>query len=169
MRQRAKLAMSLVHDPEILILDEPTVGLDPAGRHQLLELIAGLRDQGRRILLSTHILNDAEQVCDQILLIEDGRAIWSGPVAELLGGGLGSVEVRGARVEALEAALRAAGVPVREASPGRLLLDPRGDEDLARFWELAAGANVEVRRMATQSRSLEEAIMATLEASHHAG
>ena len=70
MRQRCKLAMSLVHDPEILILDEPTVGLDPPGRTQLLTLIRDLRDEGRRVLVSTHIMQDAEFLCDELLLLE---------------------------------------------------------------------------------------------------
>ncbi|NNF05700.1 MAG: ABC transporter ATP-binding protein [Candidatus Eisenbacteria bacterium] len=87
MRQRCKLAMSLVHNPEFLILDEPTVGLDPLGRTKLLELIRDLRDEGRRILISTHILPDAEFLCDEMLLLANGAVAFSGPVDELVGVG----------------------------------------------------------------------------------
>jgi len=82
MRQRVGLAQALVHDPDVLILDEPTIGLDP---HQVQDVRALIQDLGRSrtVLLSTHILSEAEQMCDRILIIDRGRVIASGTPAEL--------------------------------------------------------------------------------------
>jgi ABC-2 type transport system ATP-binding protein len=164
MRQRCKLAMSLVHDPEILVLDEPTVGLDPAGRQQLLNLIRELRDEGRRILFSTHVLHDAELLCDELLLLEGGQVAFYGPVRELmgpesqvmvaLGEGLGS---------AIAARLDAAGYHVRERDEGRLVFTTAPDGDLMPFWRAVAEAGAEVRSLDRQSASLEDAVLAAME------
>jgi ABC-2 type transport system ATP-binding protein len=82
MKQRAKLAVALVHDPRLLLLDEPTNGLDPAGREQMLELIKKTgRMQGMCILMSTHLLADVERVCDHVLVIDEGRLVREGPLA----------------------------------------------------------------------------------------
>ena len=82
MKQRAKLAVALVHDPRLLLLDEPTNGLDPAGREQMLELIRRTgRTQGMCILMSTHLLTDVEHVCDHVLVLEEGRLLRAGPLS----------------------------------------------------------------------------------------
>jgi ABC-2 type transport system ATP-binding protein len=85
MKQRLKLAQALVHDPPVLLLDEPTSGLDPAGRDAMLRLLRTLaRDHGKSFLLSTHLLGDVERVCDQVLILHQGRVLRQGPVADLL-------------------------------------------------------------------------------------
>lgn len=166
MRQRCKLAMSLLHDPEFLILDEPTVGLDPPGRAQLLELIRDLRDEGRRILLSTHILPDAEFVCDDLLLIDAGTVAYSGSVADLAGAGSQRfvAEAPGLDEPAVER-LRAAGVSVLEHAGERFVFEAHGDRDVARFWETVAAAGIEVRGLRRELRSLEDAVLNVMEAS----
>src|SRR5919109_5217976 len=84
MKQRLKLAQALVHDPPALLLDEPTSGLDPAGREGMLRLLSGLaRDHGKAILLSTHLLGDVEQVCEQVVILYQGRVRGQGAVREL--------------------------------------------------------------------------------------
>src|SRR5690606_32548498 len=84
MRQRVGLAMALIHNPEVLILDEPTIGLDP---FQVLELRDLVKELGRdhTVLFSTHILSEAEQVCDNVIIINDGRIIAQGSPVELRG------------------------------------------------------------------------------------
>jgi len=77
MKQRLGLAQALLHEPELLILDEPVSALDPTGRRDVLHLIDKLKNQ-MTILFSTHILHDAEQVCDEILMLKDGNLIWNG-------------------------------------------------------------------------------------------
>jgi ABC-2 type transport system ATP-binding protein len=84
MKQRLKLAQALVHDPPALLLDEPTSGMDPAGREGMLDLLLRLgRDHGKAILLSTHLLGDIERVCDAVVILHEGRVRCQGPVREL--------------------------------------------------------------------------------------
>ena len=80
MQQRVKLAQSIVHDPELVLLDEPASGLDPAGREQMLELIARFREFGMNVLFSSHLLDDIEQTCDWVVMLDDGRLIHSAPL-----------------------------------------------------------------------------------------
>jgi len=84
MKQRLKLAQALVHDPPALLLDEPTSGMDPAGREAMLELLLLLgKEHGKAILLSTHLLGDIDQVCDAVVILHQGRILCQGPVQEL--------------------------------------------------------------------------------------
>ena len=116
-RQRAKLAQALINNPDLVILDEPTNGLDPAGRSAMLELISRLhREQGKSILLSSHLLGDVERVCDSVVILDKGKVLAHGEVAALASSRAnsyrlqvsGSAEVcgrllreRGVRLEAL--------------------------------------------------------------------
>ena len=85
MRQRVKLAQAIVHDPPLCLLDEPTAGLDPSGRAEMLDLLRTLiRLPNRNVVLSTHLLADVEGLCDQILLLNAGRLLAAGPLAPLL-------------------------------------------------------------------------------------
>jgi ABC-2 type transport system ATP-binding protein len=84
MRQRLGVADALVKDPRILIMDEPTIGIDPEGIRELLELIRGLsREKGITILLSSHLLHQVQEVCDRVGIFVSGRLIAAGPVEEL--------------------------------------------------------------------------------------
>ena len=84
MKQRLGIGWTLLHDPEVLMLDEPTNGLDPAGIQEIRHLILQLADSGKTIFISSHLLNEIEQVCDVVTIIQRGRIITSGTVAELL-------------------------------------------------------------------------------------
>ena len=86
MIQRIGLAQALVNDPELVILDEPMSGLDPLGRREVRELILELRDQGRTILFSSHILSDAELLCSRVGILSKGRLVKSGTLADLTAG-----------------------------------------------------------------------------------
>lgn len=164
MMQRCKLAMSLVHDPEILILDEPTVGLDPPGRAQLLSLIRDLRDEGRRILVSTHIMQDADFLCDDLLLLEAGTVAYSGPVGDLIETGAGVVVAAGEGLDAEFAdALAEHGYVIRERETERLVFDPTDDKELRQFWRLAAERGAEVRTLGRDVPSLESAVVKAME------
>src|SRR5579859_6087565 len=84
MKQRIKLAQALVHDPPVLLLAEPTSGLDPSGRDAMLRLLLALgRDHGKSFILSTHLLGDVERVCETVLILHQGRVLRQGGVAEL--------------------------------------------------------------------------------------
>ena len=84
MLQRIGLAQALIHDPELIILDEPMTGLDPIGRKQVRDLILSLRDQGKTVFFSTHILHDVEMICDRVGIVLKGRLFASGRVDELV-------------------------------------------------------------------------------------
>ncbi len=84
MKQRVKLAQAIVHDPGILFLDEPTNGMDPLGREEMLELISRIAASNKSILVSSHILQDMERVCQHVIIINGGRAIAQGPMSVLL-------------------------------------------------------------------------------------
>jgi len=84
MKQRLKLAQALIHDPPVLLLDEPTSGMDPAGREAMLDLLVCLgRDHGKSILLSTHLLGDIDRVCDRVVILNAGRVLCQGAVQDL--------------------------------------------------------------------------------------
>ena len=82
MKQRVKLAQALVHDPAVAFLDEPTAGLDPVGRREMLELIRRVgREFGISILISTHLMGDVERTCDRVIVLDGGRVLRTGEVA----------------------------------------------------------------------------------------
>jgi ABC-2 type transport system ATP-binding protein len=83
MRQRLHIARGLLHDPEVLFLDEPTIGLDPVGARELREMIGALRSQGKTILLTTHYMYEADELCQRLAVIAGGRFVASGTPAEL--------------------------------------------------------------------------------------
>jgi len=97
MRQRLGVARALVNDPQVVILDEPTLGLDPAGQDQLLELITTIaRDRGATVVLSTHHLDEVEQTCSRVVILHHGRVVAEGTVADVVAraGGLGGGSLR---------------------------------------------------------------------------
>jgi ABC-2 type transport system ATP-binding protein len=85
MQQRLGLGVALLGDPALVILDEPTSALDPVGRHDVREIIRSLRSSGTTVFLNTHLLEEAEHVCDRVTVIDDGHSIASGSLAELVG------------------------------------------------------------------------------------
>lgn len=104
--QRVGLAQALVGDPELVVLDEPMSGLDPVGRRDVRELIRSLKQQGRSVLFSSHILSDAELLCDRVAVIVDGRIRYDGQLSQLGSGRPSSIElvVEGVAPEVLTAA-----------------------------------------------------------------
>ncbi len=84
MVQKVSLAQALMNDPDILILDEPTTGLDPMAKNQMRQILAGLREKGKTVFFSSHELSEAELICDSILILKEGRVLRSGPLREIL-------------------------------------------------------------------------------------
>src|ERR671930_821398 len=87
MRQRLGVARSLLGDPELLILDEPTNGLDPAGIHEFRDMIRGFVAEGRTVLLSSHLLGEVEKICDQVAIVDRGRVVMQGSIEDLAADG----------------------------------------------------------------------------------
>ncbi len=131
MRQRAKLAQALVADPELVLLDEPTAGLDPTGREDMLALVARLAGFGISVLLATHLLDDVQRVCDHVVMLDGGRLVVAGPTAGLLRRtGTLRVEV-GDDVDALVRTLAARSLQAVAVGPGLVdvALAPGGDDE----------------------------------------
>mgnify|MGYP000116586613 FL=1 len=105
MLQRVGLAQSLINDPEIVFMDEPMSGLDPVGRREIRELIAGLREKGTTVFMSTHILSDIEALCDRVAILRSGRLAATGDLNELLSNTDGSkaleISVQGVSAESI--------------------------------------------------------------------
>lgn len=162
MRQRLGLAEILVKEPEIIIMDEPTLGLDPEAARDFLDLIRSLRAEGITIMLSSHLLHQVQAVCDRVGLFSQGRMVLEGPVEELarqvLGGGFRIyVEAEGAPGADLEAALgQVPGVArVSRSAPARFVVEAAEDLRAA-----AARAVVEaggrLLSLASEAPNLEE-------------
>ena len=94
MRQRLGLAACLLAEPQLLILDEPMNGLDPAGMREMRDMLRGLVDEGRTVMLSSHLLDEVERTCDQVAIVDHGKVIREGPIHELTDGAGVAVEVQ---------------------------------------------------------------------------
>jgi len=155
MKQRLGVAAALIKDPELLILDEPTNGLDPKGIAEMRDLIRSLGRGERTVLLSSHMMGEVERICDRVGVIRSGRLVAEGPVAELRG--QGGLLVKAEPLErAAEVAASIAGVEGVEVEDGmlRLVVDPGRASEIAR--ELIS-AGVEVIELRPAQHSLEEA------------
>ena len=157
MKQRLGLAYSLLGDPELLVLDEPTNGMDPAGMAEVRELIRGMGEGGRTVILSSHLLNEVEQICDSVAILSHGRLIAQGDVSELLRErGQGQLRLRttdDAKAREILSAL--AWVDSVSADNGYLV----AGVDAARSWEITAALSrneVYVAEMTPSQMSLEQ-------------
>jgi ABC-2 type transport system ATP-binding protein len=131
MRQRAKLAQALVHDPELVILDEPTNGLDPSGREHILRLIGSLwRDFGISVVICSHLLHEVERICDRVLIIAGGKIIEHETLAALKSRHRRIVELAPASAtDRFAGVLADAGFAAERLSNGRLRIET-GDESV---------------------------------------
>ena len=160
MLQRVGLAQALVSDPAVVFLDEPMSGLDPIGRKEVRDLLLGLREQGRTVFFSTHIIPDVEVVCDRVGIILGGRLAAVGRVEELLASPLEQIEVTasGLAPEAVEAlAKRSVTPPVR--SGDRILVAVKGDGDLGEVLREVLRAGGRIHSVVPHRRTLEEVFL----------
>lgn len=155
MAQRVKLAQAIVHGPELVLLDEPASGLDPAGREQMLEIIRRLGSFGINVIFSSHLLGDIEQTCDAVVMIDGGHLIRSGPVSSASATSVVVVDVLG-DAASLANRLIAAGVEVEVLTGHRLSFTIVADEDYDRVRDAAAELGIGIFRMAPISHTLED-------------
>ncbi len=125
MKQRVKLAQALVHDPELVFLDEPTNGLDPSGREHMLQLIGSLwRELGISVVVSSHLLHEIERICDRVIIVARGRVLAHDTIEALKSRTRRVVELApSGDAERFAAALATAVVPVERLSNGRLRVE----------------------------------------------
>ncbi|HEY8446069.1 MAG TPA: ABC transporter ATP-binding protein [Thermomicrobiales bacterium] len=163
MKQRVKLAQAIVHDPDLVFLDEPTNGMDPQGREEMLELIIRIhRTLGIAVVVSSHILEDIERVCDYVVIIDGGRLVLSQPIGDL-GPASSDLLVRvDGDVTTFVQRLTQAGLRV-DTNPadatgalGEFLVYFDGDRTYDIIRDTAADLGIALRSLRTRSRSLED-------------
>src|SRR5436190_6857349 len=134
MRQRLGIASTLLADPDVVILDEPANGLDPAGQREIRELVRELAKEGRGVLLASHLLHEVELVCDRVVVVQKGRIIAAGTIAEITRGGSGYRVVVTDPEQAANILRRIEGVREVQVTPDGLVVAASADrgEDLNR-------------------------------------
>jgi ABC-2 type transport system ATP-binding protein len=154
-RQRVKLAAAIAHDPELVLLDEPTDGLDPMQRTEMLALIRRIGTEfGMNIVLSSHHLEEAERICDAVVIVEGGEAVRAGTLADLRRGPEGIVVEVDERADEVASILVARGIDVTQEA-GVLLLAATDDAyDAVR--DAVAKLEVGLRRLEPRGRTLED-------------
>ncbi len=163
MKQRIKLAQALVHDPDLLFLDEPTNGMDPKGREEMLELIKDLaQNKGVNLILSSHLLPDVEYTCDYVVVMDKGAVATAGTVEALKGpsGRVFEVRVKG-DLHIFIAALKAAGLDVADAEEDVMRVFVPGAAaghggDQQKICDIARGAGVQIRHLKPSLPTLED-------------
>ena len=157
MKQRAKLAQAIVHDPQLVLLDEPTAGLDPEGREEMLELITRLEDFGINSITSSHVLTDIERTCEWVVMLDGGKVLRSGPLSELSTSDEAELEVVG-DASVVAAAVVRLGAAVRHHGVSMVISYPKGDAfDIARDAVVATGAAI--RRLGPRRTTLEDVFL----------
>src|SRR3954462_14695333 len=168
MKQRIKLAQALVHDPDLLFLDEPTNGMDPKGRDEMLELIRDLgHNKNVNLILSSHLLPDVEYTCDDVVVVDKGQVAAEGPIAQLKGpaGRVFELRIKG-DLPAFVDVLRAAGMECTSTDEDVMRVfvpdgaarsvDPRVTSDQTTLFALAARHGVQVRHLRPSIPTLED-------------
>lgn len=160
-QQRVKLAAALLPNPELLFLDEPTAGLDPAARLDLLGALRRLGAEGTGIILTTHALGDVEEIADDVLVLVGGHLVASGPVVDLIGAG-DSTRFRataGLELGALAGAL-GSGYQVQENRPGNYLVTgPTTPQLLVDITNWCAAAGIQATEIRAGRRTLEDIVV----------
>jgi ABC-2 type transport system ATP-binding protein len=158
MKQRIKLAQALVHDPDLLFLDEPTNGMDPKGRDEILELIHDLgHNKGVNLILCSHLLPDVEFCCDHVVVMDKGRIATEGPIAELKGPRGRVFEIR-AKLghDRLVAACRAAGFECHETDEDVMRVFVPEGHGARELFGLAAREGLQLRHLRPSVPTLED-------------
>jgi len=158
MRQRTKLAQAIVGDPELVLLDEPTAGLDPLGREDMLTLVARLGSFGISVVMATHLLDDVQRVCDHVVMVDGGKLVVSGATDALLERtGTVTVDV-GPRRDELVTALRTVELPAAVAE-GYVEVTIDGDAHIDLLRDVIADLGLPLYRLTSRLTSLDEVFL----------
>jgi ABC-2 type transport system ATP-binding protein len=168
MKQRVKLAQALVHDPELLLLDEPTSGMDPKGREEMLALIKSVGEKraatGQRppmsVVLSTHLLPDVEEVCDYVIMLQNGQMTYAGTLKELLNTERNTLQIRVKEQQVRFAKLlEERGLTVEVLLDSLVVSLPNEEIEplLTQVWAIARQGGFQIRQISQHKFSLEEA------------
>jgi ABC-2 type transport system ATP-binding protein len=166
MKQLAKLAQAIVHGPKLIILDEPTNGLDPPTRSRMISLIRQIRDGGRaRIMLSSHLLRDVEECCDEILVLKDGEIAANCNLEEERKANRKFIELetRGGDRPAFAEAIAGLGCDYALSGERRMKLIMQDDVEISDLYRLAHQYEIQIRRMNFKRDSLEDIFLKAME------
>ena len=158
MKQRIKLAQALVHDPDLLFLDEPTNGMDPKGRDEMLELIHDLgHNKNVNLILSSHLLPDVEYTCDQVVVMDKGQVVAQGPIEELKGpaGRVFELRIKGDLPQFLEV-LHASGLECHATDEDVMRVFVPAGRDQREIFALATEHGAQVRHLRPSIPTLED-------------
>jgi ABC-2 type transport system ATP-binding protein len=159
MRQRLGVATCLLGDPELLILDEPMNGLDPAGMHEMRDMISTLVAEGRTVMLSSHLLDEVERTCDAVAIVDQGSVIRQGSIAELLSGASVVLQVECSDGEKASTVLGTRNLPVQVlAGPSGLditLPAGSGRDLIAEVARILVDNGIDIYRLQPVQTSLE--------------
>ncbi|NUS74051.1 MAG: ABC transporter ATP-binding protein [Corynebacteriales bacterium] len=155
MKQRLALATAMLGDPHVLILDEPTNGLDPEGIRWIRHFLRALASQGRTVLVSSHMLAEVSQTVDDVVIIAQGRSVRQGKVAELIGQAHSYVRVRTTQVEQLMTLL-GEKAQMRRTAANELCIDNMPSTEVGK---IAYGNGLEVEELTTVQSDLEEVFL----------
>ncbi|HEY7590184.1 MAG TPA: ABC transporter ATP-binding protein [Candidatus Limnocylindrales bacterium] len=161
-RQRLAVALALVNDPELVFLDEPTTGLDPAARRSLWEIVEALRAAGRTVLLTTHYMEEAEVLCDRLAIMDHGRILDAGTVQELVSRRFKERSVRFDRIDVLDEARLATfpGVSSVKTEDGEVILYTRDvPATIGAVLATTESLGVEARNLAIRRPTLEDVFL----------
>ena len=158
MKQRIKLAQALVHDPDLLFLDEPTNGMDPRGRDEMLALIRDVaHEKGMNLILSSHLLPDVEETCDHVVVLDKGTVAAEGPIATLKGHGARVFEMRvKGDAASFRAALSAEGIEAADGHAESMRLFVPESCTPQSLFRLAARHQLQVRHLRSGAPTLED-------------
>jgi ABC-2 type transport system ATP-binding protein len=165
MKQMVKLAQAIVHGPRLLILDEPTNGLDPLARQRMIKLICDIRDSGHiHLLLSSHLLRDVEETCEDVLILKQGRIVHSANLEDERRANLRFVDVETSVDESgLAAALTDLGCECINVRPGRFKIVLPEKFELRDLYRVAARLDLPLRRLNYRRDSLEDIFLKAME------
>jgi ABC-2 type transport system ATP-binding protein len=159
MLQRVGIAQALLHEPELVVLDEPMGGLDPIGRKEFRDIIVGLRARGRTVFFSTHILQDVELICDRVAILVGGRLVSLGRLDEIVTRGIEDIELAVRNITA--PAIQASGVAVRQVLPGedQLMIVVANEADAQQMLKYVLAQGGRLVSMTPRTRTLEDYFM----------
>ncbi|MCG2816627.1 MAG: ABC transporter ATP-binding protein, partial [Candidatus Aminicenantes bacterium] len=159
MLQRIGLAQALINDPALVILDEPLSGLDPIGRKEIRDLIVGLREKGKTVFLSSHILQDLEMICDEVAMIVEGRIVSQGKLADLIS------------EKVLFTEIVLSGVDIRDLKEfgeglipqgGRTLIKVYDEDRITVLLDLVHGTKGKIHSLIPRTQTLEDFFVGTV-------
>jgi len=166
MKQRVKLAQSLIHDPPILMLDEPTEGMDPDGRVDMLNLISEIGGSGKTILFCSHVLHEVERIADNIVIIDEGKSLKTGPIKDVLGDEDETIELKVLGDEDDLLSFKKGIKDLTDIYRSKIIADElcmlvRWERTSRELLQLAKDHNLQVRTYTPHSRTLEEVFFMT--------